>query len=251
MTKDEQLTMKRMKELSFQTSKRGYHTFTDFLNLNELSLFYSNLKEIAPVNYFLWGGYEEAERKMICFYEDDCITKEEFDITLIELKPIHAKFADQLTHRDFLGALMNLGIERSKLGDIFIKDNIGYVFTNTVIGEFIMKNLTKIKHTNIICSYSTLTEVDITPSFKEIKGTISSNRLDTIISLAFQSSRNSITGLIAGGKVYVNSKLVESNSYILNENDVVSVRGYGKFIFKGITNQTKKGRLCATILKYI
>ena len=60
-----------------------------------------------------------------------------------------------------------------------------------------------------------------------------------------------MSGLIAGGKVYVNNRIIESNSYVLKENDIVSVRGYGKFVFKGIMNQTKKGRYGVTLLKYV
>ena len=251
MNKEEQLLVKRFRELSYQASLKGYHTFTDFLNLNEINLFFSNRKEFASVNYSFWGGHKEAERQILSFHTEDSIIIEEFNILMIEIRPVHAKFADQLTHRDFLGALIHLGIDRSKLGDILIKDNIGYVFTDYVIGDYIIQNLSKIKHTQVVCSRCSTDEVNIEPSFKEIRGTISSNRLDSVVSLALNTSRSSITGLISGGKVYVNGRIVESNSYVLKDDDIVSVRGHGKFVFKGITNQTKKGRLSATILKYI
>ncbi|MDO5293078.1 MAG: YlmH/Sll1252 family protein [bacterium] len=251
MNKEEQLVLKRIMDLAYQSDRRGYTTYTDFLNINEQSIFLSNLKELPPVRYEMWGGYEEAERKIIAFSINDTILTEEYDIKMLEMKPVNAKFADQLSHRDYLGALMNLGIERCRLGDILIKNNCGYVFTDGVIGEYIASSLTKIKHTTVSCSLKEIEEIDVTPEFQEIHGTIASARLDAIIATVFKASRSSITGLISGGKVFVNSKLIESNSYTLRENDVVSVRGYGKFIFKGINNQTKKGRLSATFLKYI
>ncbi|MDO5520875.1 MAG: YlmH/Sll1252 family protein [bacterium] len=251
MNKEEQLVLKRIVDLAYQADRRGYTTYTDFLNINEQSIFLTNLKELPPVKYQMWGGYEDAERKIIGFYTNDTILTEEYDIKMLEMKPVNAKFADQLSHRDYLGALMNMGIERCRLGDILIKNNCGYVFTDAVIGEYIASSLTKIKHTTVSCTLKEIEEIDVTPEFQEIHGTIASARLDAIIATVFKASRSSITGLISGGKVFVNSKLIESNSYTLREEDVVSVRGYGKFIFKGINNQTKKGRLSATFLKYI
>ena len=93
--------------------------------------------------------------------------------------------------------------------------------------------------------------IDVTPEYKEISGSISSERLDAIVALAFQTSRSSIVSLIAGGKVYVNGKLIESNAYSIKDGDVISVRGHGKFKYNGIKNTTRKGRLTATVLRYI
>lgn len=250
MNKDELLLQKRIVDLAYQASVRGYNTFTDFLNLNEQNIFHATIKELPSVQYNLWGGYESAERKILGFYSDTLI-KEEFDICLVEMKPNSMKFADELSHRDYLGALMNLGVERAKLGDILIKENIGYVFTNRIIGQYIIDQLTKIKRTYISCQWATMTEMDIQPSFKEIKGSISSVRLDALIALAFQSSRSSIVGLIDAGKVFVNGKLIVSNSFVPKEGDIISVRGHGRFVYQGIITQTKKGRYFATVLKYI
>ena len=251
MNKEEQMLIKRIKDLAYQADRRGYATFTDFLNMNEQSIFFSNIKELPAVFYKLWGGYENAERKMIAFYTQDELLTSEYDIKMLEIKPLNEKFADQLTHRDYLGALMNMGIERCRLGDIILKDNLGYVFTDTVIGEYIASSLTKVKHTSVKATLKAVETIDFTPNYKEVRGTISSVRLDAIIAAAFKTSRSSMTGLITGKKVFVNSKLIESNSYILNDGDIVSVRGYGKFLFKGVNNQTKKGRLSATFLIYI
>ncbi len=251
MNKDEQIVLKRVRDLAYQADTRGYTTYTDFLNMNEQSIFLTNLKELPPVHYQMWGGYEDAERKMIAFFTSDEILANEYDIKMLEIKPANAKFADSLSHRDYLGALMNMGIERCRLGDILIKDNCGYVFTDSIIGSYIESSLTKIKHTTVTCSLKEIEEIDVTPEFREIRTTIASARLDAAIAAVFKTSRSSITGLISGGKVFVNSKLIESNSYTLKDDDIVSVRGHGKFIFKGINNQTKKGRLSATFLKYI
>lgn len=249
--KEEQLLKKRLIELARTADNKGICTYTDFLTLNEISCFYSLKSELPPINYEIFGGYDSAERKILCFYGDESVKAFSNYITCIRILPLNKKFSDDLTHRDFLGAILNLGIERCKLGDILVKDKEGYVFCENTISTFICDNLVKVKHTNIQCEICDLEEMNIKPNFKEIKGTVASARLDSIIALAFHSSRNSILGLIAGGKVFVDGRLIESNSYVLKENQTVSVRGYGKFIYKGLENQNKKGRYYVTLLKYI
>ncbi len=251
MIREEELFLKRIHELIYLADTRGYTTVTDFLNLNESTLFLNHLKELPNVQYKFWGGYADAERKRLAFYQADDNLFEEFNISIIKIIPNNSKFADSLTHRDFLGSIVGLGIDRCKLRDILIKDNTGYLFAEKTIGSYIVDTLTKIKHTYVRCSITQLEEIDITPSYQEIRGTISSARVDAILALALKTSRSSITGLISGGKVFINSRLVTQNSTSLKENDIISVRGHGKFIYCGITNQTKKGRLYATILRYI
>ena len=251
MDRDDELFLKRIKELAYQADNRGYTTLTDFLNLNEYNLFVNHIKELPNISYNLWGGYEGADRRRLAFYVADDILLEEYNISVIKISPNNAKFADSLSQRDFLGALISLGIDRGKLGDILIKNNTGYLFVDQAIGLYIVDTLTKIKHTNVSCTLTQLEEVDIAPSYQEIRGTISSVRLDSVLALALKSSRSSISELISGGKVFINSRLITQNSTSLKENDIISVRGHGKFIYCGITNQTKKGRLYATILRYI
>ncbi len=249
--KEEQILQKRFLDLARTAENKGICTYTDFLNLNEISIFFHMKNDMFIVNYDLFGGYSGAERKVLCFYGDDSVKAFSDYITCIRINPLNKKFSDNLNHRDFLGALMNLGINRSKIGDILVKEKEGYVFCETSIGQFIIDNLDKVKHTNIKCSFMDKDAPEIQPEFKEIRGCVASARLDCLIALAFDSSRNSILRLISGGKVYIDGKLVESNSYMLKEEETVSVRGFGKFIYKGMQNQTKKGRYFVILLKYI
>lgn len=249
--KDELLLCKRFKELAIIAENKGICTYSDFLNLNEMNIFLSLIKELPNIHYELYGGYEEAERRMICFYSKDSYDQPEFKIQCLKIRPRNQKFSDNLTHRDFLGAILNLGVDRSKIGDILVNENEGYLFVDSKISNFIVENLIRVKHTTIECSFTDSSEVHIKPNFKEITGTVSSLRLDAVLSVAFKTSRSSLINYIAAGKVFVNSKLIESNSYVLKENDVVSVRGMGKFIYKEMTNQTKKGRYYITLQKYV
>lgn len=249
--KEEQLLRKRFLELARTADDKGICTYTDFLTLNEISIFGSIKFELPNINYELSGGYDCAERKVLCFYGDDSVKAFSNYITCIRILPLNKKFSDDLNHRDFLGSIMNVGIERSKIGDILVKEKEGFVFCETVISNFIIDNLDKVKHTNIRCEIVKDDIPDIQPNYQEIRGTVSSPRLDSVIALAFHSSRTSILGLISGGKVYVDGRLIESNSYMLKENEIVSVRGLGKFIYKELQNQNKKGKYYVRLLKYI
>ncbi len=225
--------------------------YSDFLNLDEQNLFFNNYKEIVHSKYTFWGGYNDAERRVVCFFEDDSSTNM-FPLVVLKIVPVNQKFSDKLSHRDYLGAILNLGIERCKIGDILVMEDKGYVFCKQEIGNYVKDNLTRIKHTSINVIMVEDAEInDFKPALEEIHGTVSSVRLDSILSVAFNTSRSSLTGLIAGGKVYVNSRLIESNSYSLKEGDVVSVRGMGKFIFKEAGDQTRKNRYKVTLLKYV
>jgi RNA-binding protein YlmH len=248
--KEEQILQKRFLELARIAYHKGICTYSDFLNLNEINLFYRLKQEIPNVKYELFGGYEGAERKVLCFYGEESVKAFSGYITCIRILPLNKKFSDDLNHRDFLGAILNLGIERNTLGDILVKEKEGFVFCETTISNFIIDNLLKVKHTSIRCEIMDDHAPDIKPAFKEIRGTVSSPRLDSIIALALNASRSSILGLIEGGKVFIDGRLIESNSYILKENETVSVRGHGKFIYQGMQNQTKKGRFYVTLLKY-
>lgn len=253
IVKEDQLLQRRFQDLAYVAESRGISVFTDFLNLHEQDLLLQMKNELPRIKYFSNGGFSEAERKILCFCGDYNIEDESqvtFPIACIHIKPLNSKFSDKLSHRDILGAVLNLGIDRSKVGDIIIDNNESYLFSCNTICNFIVDELSRIKHTVVRASLIDNQDFVYKPNLKPIMGTVTSIRLDSLLSIAFKGSRSSLSGLIAGGKVFVNGKNILSNSYILKENDIVSVRGYGKFIYSGTVNQTKKGRLSVRILLY-
>ena len=242
MQKEEQLLEKRLLELSRLAYHRDIITYSDFLNSNELHILHSLPKDSLYSQYRVFGGYELAERQMAAFLPDALSLRTE---------PLHKKYAEELTHRDYLGAMLNLGIDRSKTGDILVSGSGALVFVRPQMKEFLREELTRIRHTTVLVTEEQPETFHYTPRFEEIRGTVASVRLDSLLSLAFGSSRNKLSGLIEGAKVFVNGKLVTSNGYQVHENDIISVRGMGKFRFISELAVTKKKRISVLIHKYI
>ena len=237
-----------MANLSYQ---RDIVTFSDFLNLNEQNMVSSLKRQFPQIVMEIFGGYENAERQMVAFHPDALAFTWEYPIDCLKIEPKAIKFSESLTHRDYLGALLNLGIERSVIGDIVVQEKAAWFFCQNKMTDFFLDNLCRVRHTNIL-----ITKVDDPdklpcPKLEAINGTCASVRLDSLISLAFKASRSSMVSYIEGGQVFVNGKLITSNGYEPKEGDIISVRGKGRFIFDGMSHQTKKGRCGVRILRYI
>ena len=126
---DEKQIKNRFLELAKRSYEQNMYTFTGFLGLTEQSLFWDAERDVAFAGYTLDGGNTICDRKVIRFgNKDELGYEEEFPIVCIKITPLIKKFSDEFSHRDFLGAIMNLGIDRSTIGDIFIKENEGYVY---------------------------------------------------------------------------------------------------------------------------
>ena len=255
MTREEELFQRRLIDLANTAWNRNIITYTDFLNLNEQNIYHNTLGQLSFTESRPFGGYECAERQMVAFIPDAFLNALEerpfYPISCIKITPLNAKFSDQLSHRDYLGSLMNLGIDRSKTGDIVIQDEAAYLFCHEKIADYLCQELTRIKHTTVNCQICDLNELHYEPKLQEITGTVASIRLDALLSLAFNTSRSSLVGLIEGGKTFVNGKLITSNGYHVKEGDIVSVRGLGRFRFCETLTATKKGRYLVKIEKYI
>ncbi len=177
--------------------------------------------------------------------------EEEFPIRCLIIRPSAQKFADALTHRDFLGALMNLGIERDILGDIIVRDNVGYVFCERAMAVFLKEHLSQVKHTAVFCEIVKECPAEANPEFLAQEFTVSSERCDAVVAKAYQLSRSESVLLFSSKRVFVNGRQYENNSGSLKPGDVVSVRGYGKFVFDGVQCETKKGRNRVRIRRYV
>ena len=242
--KELQQLKNRFRDLADKSFGQNIFTFTGFLGLSEQDVFWQAEPELRFAGCKLWGGMEGTDRVMVRFGNVQELGYEvEFPIACIHIQPLIAKFADKLSHRDFLGALMNLGIERSTIGDIKVGDKEGYLFCQENIAEYICENLGQIKHTHVKCQVvdGAAEIVEEEPEIKHIQ--VSSVRVDGVIAKVYNKSRSDCLELFRTGKVFINGRLCENNSRLLKQGETVNARGYGKFIVSGEPRETKKGKL--------
>lgn len=252
MTKEEQLFFNHLSDLVNMAYQKDIPVSTGFLSLYEQDLFVNHRGNVPPIDYRLNGGTSFSERKVLCFLPDKERYADYFPISVLEIgiTPVQIKFSEELSHRDYLGALIHLGLERSVLGDILVQKEKAYLFCKEHMGDYIINHLSCVRHTNVNCKYFDGELNELRPQMEQIQGSVASPRLDSVLAVAFSGSRSKLAALIEGKKVFVNSRLEESAGYQLKTNDIVSVRGYGKFIFQEVVGTTKKGRKYVSVLKY-
>lgn len=227
---------KRLNELYNRAFDRGYTTFSEFLNLEEQSVLENSFLPCVK-----FGGYQTAERIVAAFGDD--AENAAFPISVLQISPSNEKFSDSLTHRDFLGGLMNLGIKRELLGDIVLNGNTAYVFCLVQIKDYIIQNLTRIKHTTVkVKELDALPETAVNEP-KSVELVVPSLRLDAVVSAVYKLSRKDSCNLINSDKVFINSRQIKNTSCQLKQEDIVSVRGFGRFKFVDQLRTTKKDRL--------
>lgn len=252
MNDELELLKKRFLELYEKADRGCYFTFTDFLGLSEQSAFAEIRSKMRKSSVKLFGGADGAERIIVRFGDEEEIGYDQpFPILCVKVEPLSQKFADKLTHRDFLGALLNLGIERSTLGDIVLRDNVGYVFAEEKMAEFITGELTRVKRTDVKCSIiSSLPDGDLYKT-EQKRIQIQSERIDAVIAKVYSLSRDDAQALVKRRLVFVNGHETDSVSYTPKDGDKVSVRGHGRFIYLSFDSTSKKGKLNAVVSVYV
>lgn len=235
----------RFQELASRSIERGCYSYSEFLTLAEQSTLTAMR---LPEPYELKGGYQNAERKLACFGSlDICGYDEIAPICCMCIVPANPKFADSLTHRDFLGALIGLGIRREVLGDIVVEENKGYLFCLESMADFISSQLTQVKHTSVKTGVSDSIPAGAVHVPEKSSIVVASERLDAVIAAVYKLSRSKSQKFLSQEKVFVNSRMTDAPAYALSSGDTVSVRGFGRFIYEGIEKETHKGRLRAEV----
>lgn len=249
MNEHQQKNLKRFTELADRSRMSGIYTYSSFHSRQTASLAYETASDKEVM---LWGGTDSCERVVARFGDPEEIGySEDFPICIIHVQPKQAKYADALTHRDFLGAILNLGIERDMIGDILVHENSAYFFALEKLSEVFLSDLDRVKHTAVSCSIVTEVPEDCLPKLQEEHITVSSPRLDAILAKVYHLSREDAKELFDDEKITVNGRLCKNPEATLKENTTVSVRGYGKLEYHGEEYITKKGKTGLTIWRYI
>lgn len=249
--KEIQQLKNRFRDLADKSYTQNVFTFSGFLGLSEQDVFWQMEGDLKYVPYGLWGGTDQTDRKVLRFGSREELGYEEpYPIVCVHIRPLSEKFADDFSHRDFLGALMSLGIDRGTLGDIRVGGREGYLFCLDSIAEYICDNLDQVRHTHVKCEI-----VDVMKELpedvpEELEVLVSSERIDAVAAKVYKRSRSDMLNLFRAGKVYVGGRLCENNSRLLKAGDVVNVRGFGKFLYGGPKYETKKGKLSVQTLLY-
>ncbi len=224
----------RIEELALRAQKTGTAVFTNFLNEQTQAEIATKYCAYDPT---FFGGTSFAERKIACFGGG-----EDFPLRVLQITPTGGKYATELSHRDVLGAIMALQITREKVGDIFVGKQC-YVVLHQSVADFVAQNLLSVGRNNVKTQFVEEIPSNLAPQMQQAKISVSSNRLDAVLCKVFNLSRQQASQLIDLQKVSLNGLPCQKSTRPLNDGDVVSVRGYGKFAFGQPLGQSKKGKL--------
>lgn len=224
----------------------GELSFLGFLNESEIATCCGYLKN-RYVDYTLFGGYPNSTRAFIFLGTDI-----NFDKVPIRPLLICTNQGNTLSHRDYLGSLMGLGIKRECVGDIlFIENGQVVVFVREEISGYIISELKSVGSTSVsVAEYTGDTSMFYSKTV-ELKFNVSSLRIDNIVSSIVCCSRSDAVLLITSDKVLINHLSVKKPSCNISNDDIISIRGKGKYIYKGISGTTRKGNLIISVLHYI
>lgn len=243
--------LNRLGERLERVEKRHLEEVTDYLEPRLQIMAKGYLQQQGCEQFLFCGGYEQAERKklIICpeYIEADC------SMAGVVLVRCQGKMDYvQANHRDYLGAILGLGIKREKLGDIYVVADGCYLLTSEGIGDYLLGHELRIKGVPLTLS---MVETSLWQppelSLKEIQITVASMRLDNVAAHGFGLSRTKTMEFIQSGKVQVNHLEVIKGDYLCREGDIISFRGQGKLQVATVVGETKKGKLRVGLLKYI
>ena len=253
---DKLLVSKMLDKIEF-TTKRNSVEYTDFLDMRQRQLLEKVLNDIKFTNYIALGGYKMAERTVIVIYPEkleEIFKKNRFDYNTVfgviriilpnELKGMYS-------HRDYLGAVIKIGMKREKVGDIIVSKNGADIIVVKEAEKYIIEGLKELtRFSKAEFESIKIEELNVEePKTQILNIIIPSMRIDSIVSEVIRTSRAKATVIIKEERVFINHELITKGSKELKENDLITVRGKGRFKVGKILNQTKKGNLVVEIEK--
>ena len=250
------LAAKILDKLEFTKTKNKIQ-YTDFLNLSEQELAMKLLKTQKYDNYYFFGGKENLERKILVIYpekltEEMSRKNDDKIMSIIRIK-LPADLEGEYDHRKYLGSCIKVGIEREKIGDILVEKTGADIIVKCEVVEYLLQNLsalTRFKSAEITREdISQIKNVEI--SKIEISTNVVSLRLDNIVSVLAKTSRSKAQEIMKQERVFLNHQVETKASKEVKVGDIITVRGKGRFEFKEIAGNTRKGRFIIKIDKYV
>ncbi|MFW6268469.1 MAG: RNA-binding protein [Bacillota bacterium] len=229
---------------------RDKENSTDFLNPFQCNLAKKIIKQISGINYREDGGYNKAERKRITIFPDYLFP--DHVSSPISILKIEGNFSFcSVNHRDYLGAILGLGLKRKMIGDILVHDNMGQVIAADEIKEFLTLKLKKVNEVPV--NVREIDQEDLivpTKHTKKIKATVPSMRLDAVASAGFGDSRNKISRTIKNEKVKLNWRFESDPAHDVEIGDMISIRGRGRIKVKENRGISNRGRIKLLLERY-
>ena len=248
MTND--AVIRHLLDLCRRSEKTGTWQYSAFLSPAEQDEWLRS-PESAGYAFFLTGGYEAAERKILAAGTETEAGPAEPPVSVVAVRPKSEKYAEELTHRDYLGAILGLGIERSLIGDILLQGKRAWFFCLASAAEMLASSLTQVRRTTVEAQVTGTDVPELQPRYAPQRLNVASERLDAVTAAFIGLSRGQADKLFGAEKVFVNGRTVTDRSARLKEGDILSVRGFGKAVYDGIEHETRKNRLWVMLRKYI
>lgn len=255
--KDDKILLAQVSDKIEMCENKNKIEYTNFLDLAQIELVQNYIDKLKIENYISYGGYEQSERKLFVIYP------EKFNSTVVEknllsiVKIVRIQLPDELkgkyAHRDYLGAVIKLGVKREKVGDIIVDNDGADIIVEKDISKFLLENLsglTRFSKSKItIEKIDNLRTVEVRREEREI--IVSSLRLDNVISELARCSRNKALDIINMERVFVNFQCETKKTKQIKTGDMVTIRGKGRFYIKELVGQTKSGRVIVKIEKFV
>lgn len=249
---EDKLFLAKVIDKALRAHKVRISVYSDFMDPYQRSLVEKALSFDDEVDFIFDGGYEGAERVIAIFRPNFMSFDEEERESPLKLVALSFNSRQSLTHRDYLGALIGLGIKREKIGDILVRDDGCSVITMKEIAEYIKYNLVKIGNVKVNAELKEMDDIEVSePEAKTINTTVASLRLDCVAAAGFGLSRGKISDFIDAEKVFLNWDPTTNPAKLIKEGDTITVRGKGRMFVEEIGRVTKKGRIGVLLKKLI
>lgn len=246
--KEDKMILSRAEDAAKLAAKNYSVKTVGFLNPRQRSLIMKSLYPEADMITEFNGGYPDAERTLLVCRPE--YAEFNTDDVLVVIR-VTGRDLGKLTHRDYLGSLMGLGITRENIGDILTEPSGAFIFVKCEIADYIINNLEKIGRCGVKTSVCGCGEAELPmPKIKEISCTVSSLRIDAVLSASAGISRSRAAELIGQGCVSLNWEETESSSKQVEEGDLISVRGIGRMRLDRVGGLTRKGRIGITVVRF-
>lgn len=242
--------IRHLLDLCRKNERTGLWQYSGFLSPAEQEDFF-RCPEAARFSFRFDGGYEGAERKILCAGNEAESGEAEIPLRVIRVKPKSSKYAEELSHRDYLGSILGLGIERTLIGDLLVREKECFFFCLSSAADMIVTSLDTVRRTAVLAAETALDIPELQQRYAPLRLNVASERLDALAAAFTGLSRSKAEGLFGAEKVFVNGRCVTDKSARLKEGDIFSVRGFGKAVYDGIDHETKKNRLWVRLRKYV